>query len=182
MSDSLWPHGLQHARLPCPSLSPWVCSDSCPLSQLCHPTISSSVVPFSCPQSFPASGSFPVSRHFASGGQSIRASASASDLPVNIHSWFPLGWTGWISLRCTLYIVIRFNITWAPTVCYILCSVLYVRKVIYSMKQLCEADSVVTSFVAENTEATTGRSRCSGAGPASLPGASPASPCQPGPR
>ena len=90
---------LQHARLPCPSLSPGVCSDSCPLSQWCHPTISSFVIPFSfCPQSFLASGSFPVSWLFTSGGQSISVSASASVFPVNIQDWFPLGWTGWISL------------------------------------------------------------------------------------
>ena len=90
---------LQHARLPCPSLSPRVCSDSCPLSQWCHPTISSFVIPFSfCPQSFLASGSFPVSWLFTSGGQSISVSASASVFPVNIQDWFPLGWTGWISL------------------------------------------------------------------------------------
>ena len=96
--DSLCPHGLQHARLP--RLSPRVCSNSCPLSQWCHPNISSSVTPFSsCLQSFPASGSFPVSQLFASGGQSIGASASASVLPMNIQDWFPLGWTGWISLQ-----------------------------------------------------------------------------------
>ena len=82
MSNCLWPHGLQHARLPCPSLSPGVCSNSCPLSRWCHPTISSSIVPFSsCPQSFPASGSFPMSWLFASGSQSIGASASV--LPMN---------------------------------------------------------------------------------------------------
>ena len=87
---------LQHARLPCPSLSPWVCSNSCPLSRWCHPTTSSSVAPFSsCPhQSFPASGSLPMSQLFASGGQSVRASASASVLPMNIQGWFPLGLTG----------------------------------------------------------------------------------------
>ena len=79
---------MQHTRLPCPSLSPWVCSNSCPLSQWCHPTISSSVIPFSsCPQSFPASGSFPVSQIFVSGGQSIGASASV--LQMDIQSWFP---------------------------------------------------------------------------------------------
>ena len=100
VSNSLWPHGLQHARLCCPSLSPWVCSNSCPLSQWCHPTISSSVIPFSsCPQSFPESGSFPVSLLFTSGGWSIRFSALASVLPVNTQGWFPLGWTGWISLQ-----------------------------------------------------------------------------------
>ena len=99
MSDSLRPHELQHARLLCPSLSPWVCSNSDPVSQWCHPTISPSVAPFSsCPQSFPASGSFPVNQFFASGGQSIRASASASVLPMSIQDWFPLGLTGLISL------------------------------------------------------------------------------------
>ena len=99
MSDSLQPHGLQHTRLPCPALSPGVCSTSCPLSQWCHPTISSSVIPFSsCPQSFPASGSYPMSQLFASGGQSIGASASASVLPMDIQGWFPLGLTGLSSL------------------------------------------------------------------------------------
>ena len=100
MSDSLWPHGLQHARLPCPSLSPRVCSNSCPLSRWRHPIISSSVLPFSsCPQSFPASGFFPMSQLFVLVGRSIRASASASVLPVNIWGWFPLGLTGLISLQ-----------------------------------------------------------------------------------
>ena len=93
MSSSLWPRGLWHTRLPCPSLSLKVCRNSCPLSQWCHPTISSSVIPFSCLQSFPASGSFPMSQLFASGGQSIGASASASVLPMNIQGWFPLGLT-----------------------------------------------------------------------------------------
>ena len=89
MSNSFRPHGLQHPGLPCPYLSPGVCSNSCPLSQGCHPTILSSVAPFStCPQSFPASGSFPMSRLFAPGGQSIGASASTSVLPVNIQGWF----------------------------------------------------------------------------------------------
>ena len=92
-------HGLQHARLPCPSSTPGACSSSCPLSQWCHPTISSSVVPFSsCLQSFPASGSFPMSQFLVSGGQSIGVSASASVLPMTIQGWFPLGWTGLISL------------------------------------------------------------------------------------
>ena len=100
MSYCLGPHGLQHARLPCPSPTPRACSNSCPLSWWCHPTISSSVFPFfSYLQSFPASGSFPVSQFFASGGQSIGASASASVLPMNIQDWFPLGWTGLISLE-----------------------------------------------------------------------------------
>ena len=94
ISDSFWPHGLQHVRLPCPSPILGACSNSCPSSQWCHPTISSSVVPFSsCSQSFPASGSFPLSWHFESGGQNIGASASASVLPVNIQGWFPLGLT-----------------------------------------------------------------------------------------
>ena len=99
ISDPLWSHGLQHTRLPCPSLTPGAYSNSGPLSQWWHPTISSSVVPFSsCLQSFPASGSFQMSQFFTSGGQSIEISASASVLPVNIQDWFPLGWTSWISL------------------------------------------------------------------------------------
>ena len=97
---TLWPHGLQNARLPCPSPSPGACSNSCPLSQWCHPIISSFVVPFSsCLQSFPASGSFPMSQFFPSGGQSIEVSASASVLPMNIQDWFPLGLTSLISLQ-----------------------------------------------------------------------------------
>ena len=100
MSDFLQPHGLQHARPPCPSLTPRVYSKSCPLSQWCHPTISSSVVPFSsCLQSFPTSESFPMSQFFTPGGQSIGVSASASVLSMNTQDWSPLGWTGWISLQ-----------------------------------------------------------------------------------
>ena len=100
MSDSLQHHGLQHTRLPCPSPTPRAYSNSCPLSRWCHPTISSSVVPFSSHfQSCPASGSFQMSQFFASGGQSTRASASASVFPMKIQDWFPLGWTGWISLQ-----------------------------------------------------------------------------------
>ena len=100
MSDFLRPHGLQHTRPPCPSPTPRACSNPCPSSRWCHPTISSSVVPFSsCLQSFPASVSFLMSKFFASGGQSIGALASASILPVNIQGWFPLGWTGLISLQ-----------------------------------------------------------------------------------
>ena len=109
MFNSLWPYELQHTSIPCPSLSPWVCSNSCPLSQWYHPTISSSVTsfpplsppfpPLSPPsQSFPASKSFPISWHFASSGQSIGASASASVLPIHIQGWFPLEMTGLISL------------------------------------------------------------------------------------
>ena len=100
VSDSLWPHGLQHARLPCPLPTPGVYSNSCPLSQWCHPAISSSVVSSSHLQSFPASGSFQMSQFYASDGQSIGVSASASALPMNIQDWFPLGLTGWISLQC----------------------------------------------------------------------------------
>ena len=100
LSNSLQPHESQHVRLPCPSPIPRVYSNSCPLSQWCHPIISSSVVPFSSHlQSFPASGSFQVSHLFASGGQNIGVSASASVLPMNIQDWSPLGWTGWISLH-----------------------------------------------------------------------------------
>ena len=100
MSDTLWPHGLQYVRPPCPSPTPGVYSNSCPSRRWCHPTISSSVIPFfSHLQSFPASGSLPVSRFFASGGQSIGVSASASVLPVNIQDRFPLRWTDWISLQ-----------------------------------------------------------------------------------
>ena len=100
VSDSLRPHESQHARPPCSSPSPGVHSNSCPLSQWWYPAISSSVVPFSsCPQSFPASESFPMSQLFAWGGQSIGVSASASVLPMNTQDWSPLGWTGWISLQ-----------------------------------------------------------------------------------
>ena len=99
MFNSLWPHGLRYTRLLCSLLSHGVCPDSCPLSSWCHSTISSSVVPFSsCPQSFPASGSFPVNQLFSSGGKSIGASASASVLPMSIQGWFPLGLTSLISL------------------------------------------------------------------------------------
>ena len=100
VSDSLQPHESQHARPPCPSPTPRVHSNSCPLSQWCHPAISSSVIPFSsCPQSLPASESFPVSQLFAWGGQSIGVSALASFLPMNTQDWSPSEWTGWISLQ-----------------------------------------------------------------------------------
>ena len=100
VSDSLWPHELQHARPPCPSPTPGVHPNPCPSSRWCHPTISSSVVPFfSCPQPFPASESFLMSQLSASGGQSIGVSASTSVLPKNTQDWSPLGWTGWISLQ-----------------------------------------------------------------------------------
>ena len=97
VSNSLWHHGMQHVRLPCPSPTPRVYPNSCPLSRWCHPTISSSVIPFSsCLQSFSASGSFQMTWL---GGQSIRVSASATVLPLNTQDWSPLGWTGWISLQ-----------------------------------------------------------------------------------
>ena len=100
VSYSLQPHGLQHTRPPCPSPTPGVYLDSCPLSRWCHPTSSSSVIPFSsCPQSFPASGSFQMNQFFTSGDQTIGVSASVSVLPMNIPDWFPSGWTGWISLQ-----------------------------------------------------------------------------------
>ena len=100
MSDSLWHHESQHTSPLCPSQTPGVYSNSCPLSRWCHPAISSFVIPFSsCPQPLPASRSFPMSYFFASGGQSTGALVSASVLPINIQGWFPLGWSGWISLQ-----------------------------------------------------------------------------------
>ena len=100
VSNSLRPHGLQHPRPPCPSPTPWACSNSRPLSRWCHPTVSSSVFPFSsCLQSFPASGSFQMSQFFTSSGQSIGVSALVSVLPTNTQDWSPLGWTSWISLQ-----------------------------------------------------------------------------------
>ena len=100
MSESLGTHGLQHARPPCPSPTAGVYPNPCPLSRWCHSTISSSAIPFSsCTQSLPASGSFPMSQLFTSGGPSVGVSASTSVLPMNTQDWFPLGWTGWISLQ-----------------------------------------------------------------------------------
>ena len=100
VANSLLPHELQHTRLSCPSSTPGAWSNTCPLSPWCYPTISSSVVPFSsCLQYVPSSGSFPTSQFFPSGSQSIGLSSSASVLPMNIQDWFPLGWTGWISLQ-----------------------------------------------------------------------------------
>ena len=100
VSDSLWPHEPQHTRPPCPSPTPGVHPNPCPLSQWCHPTISSSVIPFSsCPQYFPASGYFQMSQIFSSGGQSTGVSASTSVIPMNNQDWSPLGLTGWISLQ-----------------------------------------------------------------------------------
>ena len=112
VSNSLQPHGLQHARPPCPSPTPGACSDSCPSSRWCHPTISSSVVLFSSHlRSFPTLGSFQMSRFFASGSQSIGVSVSALVLPMNIQDWSPLGWTGWISLQSKRHSRIFSNIT-----------------------------------------------------------------------
>ena len=112
MSNSLWSHRLQHARLPCPSPSHGACSNSCASSGWCHPAISSFVVPFSsCPQSLPASGSFLMNQFFASGGQGIGGSASASVLPMNIQDWFPLGWTGLFSLQYKGLSRVFFNTT-----------------------------------------------------------------------
>ena len=100
MSDSLWPHEPQHARPPCPSPTPRVYPNSCPLSQWCHPAISFFLIPFSsCLQSFPASGSFQMSQLFSSGGQSTGVSASTSVPPMNTQDWSPLGWTGWIAVK-----------------------------------------------------------------------------------
>ena len=100
VSNSLWPHELQHTRPPCPSPTPGVTPNPCPSSRWCHPAISSSVIPFfSCPQSFPASEAFPMSQLFTWGGQSIGVSASTSVLPMNTQNWSPLGCTGWISLQ-----------------------------------------------------------------------------------
>ena len=110
--DSLWPHGLQHTRPPCPSATPGVDWNSCPLSQWCHPTISSSVIPFSSRlQSFPASESFQMSQVFASSGQSTGDSASTSVLPMIVQDWSPLRWTGWISLQSKGLSRVFFNTT-----------------------------------------------------------------------
>ena len=112
VSDSLQSHGLQHTRFSCPSSTPRACWNSCPSSWWFHPTISSSVIPFSsCLQSFPASGSFPVSQHFALGDQIIGASASVSVLPMNIQDWLPLGLTGLISLKCKRLLKVFSNTT-----------------------------------------------------------------------
>ena len=112
VSESLWPYGLQCSRLPCPSPTPRVYSNSCLLSQWCHSTILSSVVPFSSHlQSFPASGSFQMSQLFTSGGQITGVSASASVLPIDIQDWCPLGWTGWISLQSKGLSRVFFNTT-----------------------------------------------------------------------
>ena len=125
MFNSLQPHGLQNARLPCPSSTSEAYSNSCPLSQWCHPTISSSVVPFaSCLQSFPASGLFPVSPFFAAGGQSIGASVSVSVLPMNNQDWFPLGLISLIPLKSKALSRIFSNTTFQTSILW--CSVFYI--------------------------------------------------------
>ena len=127
VSDSLRPHGLQHARSPGPAPVPRTFSNSHPLSRWCHPTISSSVVPFSsCLWSFSASGSFLMSQFFASGGQRIGVSASTSFLPMNIQDWFPLGWTGWISLQSQIiYKIIYVYICVCVCMC-VICIYIYI--------------------------------------------------------
>ena len=130
VSGSLWPHGLQHARLSCPSPTPGACSDSHPLNRWCHPTILSSVA--SCLQSFPAPRSFPMSQFFTSGGQSSGASASASVLPMDIQDWFPLGWTGLISLQSKGLSSV-FSNTPSSKASILLCSAFF--KAIKSIKQ-----------------------------------------------
>ena len=141
MSDSLEPHGLQHAKLPCGSPTPRACSNSCPSSRWCHPTISSSVVSFPCLQYLLASGSFPMSQFFASGGQSIGVSASASDLPMNIQDWFPLGLTGLISLQSRGLLRVFFSIH--MFVFFILCVYLWM----YQSNLLLETHIVSPSFI-----------------------------------
>ena len=128
VSDSLQLHGLQHTRPPCPSPTPGVYSNWCPLSQWCHPTISSSVFPFSsCLQSFPASGSPQMSELFASGGQSIGVSASTSVLPMNIQDWFPLGWTGFFMLGTGILV-------WIQLVSWILNVVIWLQLIMSQVK------------------------------------------------
>ena len=127
LSDSLQPHESQHARPPCPSPTPRVHSNSCPSSRWCHPAISSSVVPFSsCLQSLPASESFPMSQIFAWGGQSIGVLASTSVLPMNTQDWFPLGWTGWISLQSKELSRVFSNTTVQKHQLILLCSALFI--------------------------------------------------------
>ena len=119
MSDSFLPQGLQHTRLPCPSPAPRACSNSCILSQWCHPTSLFSVIPFSsCLQSFPASGSFPMSQFFTSGGQRIGASVSVSVLPINIQDWFPLGLNGLISLLSKWLPILQHHSSKASILCH----------------------------------------------------------------
>ena len=133
MSNSLQPHELQHPRPPCPSLCPRVCSNSCPFNQWCHPTTLSSVAPFStCLHSFPASGSFPMSQPFASGGQSIGVWASALVLPVNLQGWFPLWLTGLISLQSKGLSGVFSSTTFRNHHIYVcVCTHIYIKELIY---------------------------------------------------
>ena len=129
-----------HARFPCPWLFPWVCSHSCPLSQWCHPTISSSVIPFSsCPQSFPESGSFPMSQLFTLGGQSIGASALASVHPMSIQGWFPLGMTGVISLQ-------------SKGLSRFFCSTMVQKYQVFSTQSSLCSDSYIHTWLLENLQ------------------------------
>ena len=126
VSDSLWPHELQHARPPCPSPTPGVHSNSCPSSRWCHPAIPSSVILFSsCPQSLPESGSFPMRQLFEWGGQSIGVSDSASVLPMNTQDWSTLGWASWISLALAYFFLLQINgiMTSLSTLLYSRCKV-----------------------------------------------------------
>ena len=134
MSDSLRPCEPQHARPPCPSPTPRVHPNPCPLSWWCHPTISSSVPFSSCPQSFPASGSFPVSQLFTSCGQRIGVSTSTSVLPMNTQDWSPLGWTGWISLQSKGISRVFFNTTVQKHQCHELPSI--VHQALYQIQSL----------------------------------------------
>ena len=138
VTDSYRLHELQHIRPPCPSPTPGVHPNPCPSSRWCHPTISSSVIPYSsCPQSFPASGSFQMSQLFASGGQSIGLSASTSVLPMNTQDWFPLGWTGWISLQSKGLSIGRCQFPMAShcapllQVSYLLCKISWTTTALY---------------------------------------------------
>ena len=144
MSDSLGPSGLQHARIPCPSPSPRVCSNSCPLSQWCDPTISSSVTPFSsCLQSFPASGSFPMIWLFTSGGQSVRTCALTSVLPMNMQGWFPLGLTGnWVKSTCWYWNASRQETGTSPG---IICWWKPLWETCYAMKRPMLASTILVS-------------------------------------
>ena len=147
MSDSLRPHGSQHARPPCPLLTPGIDSNSCPLSKWCHPTISSSVVPFSSRlQSLPASGSFQISQFFTSGGQSIGVSASASVLPVNIQGWSPSEWSGWISLQSKGLSRVFATPQFKSINSLALCSLSYPNEYFILLRPHCSSSSLISSL------------------------------------
>ena len=138
VSDSLWPHESHHARPPCPSPFPRVHSNSCPSSRWCHPAISSSVIPFSsCPQSLPASGSFPMSQLFSWGGQSIGVSALASVLPMNIQNWFPFGLIGFISLQSKGLSTVFSNTTVQKHQFFDHCSLLFIYVFVLAINFVC---------------------------------------------